>query len=30
MKTSRHYDVLGLLMSFCVLPEEVDGKFALL
>ena len=30
MKTSRHYDVFGLLISFRVLPEEVDGKFALI
>lgn len=30
MTTSRHYDVLGLLLSFRVLPEEVDGKFALM
>lgn len=30
MTTSRHYDVFGLLISFRVLPEEVDGKFALM
>lgn len=30
MTTSRHYDVFGLLLSFRVLPEEVDGKFALM
>lgn len=30
MSTSRHFDVFGLLVSFRVLPEEVDGKFALM
>lgn len=30
MTASRHYDVFGLLLSFRVLPEEVDGKFALM
>ena len=30
MTPSRHYDVFGLLVSFRVLPEEVDGKFALM
>ena len=26
----RHFNVFGLLVSFRVLPEEVDGKFALM
>ena len=30
MTAPRHFDVFGLLLSFRVLPEEVDGKFALL
>ena len=30
MSFSRHYDVFGLLLSFRVLPEEVEGKFALM
>ena len=30
MSFLRHYDVFGLLLSFRVLPEEVDGKFALM
>lgn len=30
MTISRHYDVFGLLLSFRVLPDEVDGKFALM
>ena len=30
MSLSRHYDVFGLLLSFRVLPEEVEGKFALM
>lgn len=30
MSDPRHFDVFGLLLSFRVLPEEVDGKFALM
>ena len=30
MTDARHYDVFGLLVSFRVLPEEVDGKFTLM
>lgn len=30
MPEQRHFDVFGLLVSFRVLPEEVDGKFALI
>ena len=30
MTQQRHYDVFGLLVSFRVLPDEVQGKFTLM
>ena len=30
MPAHRHFNVFGLLVSFRILPEEADGKFALM
>lgn len=30
MTAHRHFDIFGLLVSFRVLPEEVEGKFTLM